>query len=296
MKQEQFAIALGFFDGVHMGHAALLEQVLQHSASPAVLTFDGHPGTLLQKDPVPLLSTAEDRRWLIQNKFHIPTVIVAEFMKIQHMDWKEFVLDYLKETLQVTHVVAGHDFRFGKGGVGTAEKLQEICKTSGMTCHIVPPVSLEDVLVSSTHIRKLLLSGEMNKANEFLGHPHTIGGTVQHGNKIGGTVLGFPTVNLSIPNGVIVPCFGVYACRVWVDEQSFYAVANVGIRPTVEETDKVVTVEGFLLDFPHQELYGQGIRVEFFHHLRNEIKFENFTALSAQIERDVQSTRDFFHI
>ncbi len=296
MKHEHLAIALGFFDGVHQGHGALLQQVAQYGKHSAVLTFDGHPGTLLQKSPAPLLSSVEDRTWLITTKYQIPQVIVADFLSIHNMDWKDFVTDYLQKQLQVTHIVAGHDFHFGKGGAGTPEKLQEICNSSGMTCHIVPPVKVDDILVSSTHIRTLLQQGELSLANKFLGHPHVLSNTVEHGNKIGAMVLGFPTVNLSIPESVIVPAFGVYACRIHVGEQVFYAVTNVGIRPTVEETEKRPTVEGFLLDFPEQELYGKSLRVEFYHYLRPEKKFDNFSMLSAQIQKDVQSTRDFFHI
>lgn len=296
MKQEHLAIALGFFDGVHQGHGALLEQVAQYAEHSAVLTFDGHPATLLQKTSTPLLSSIEDRTWLITTKYKISQVIVAEFLAIHNMDWKDFVTDYLKEQLHVTHIVAGHDFRFGKDGLGTPEKLQEICQSSGMTCHIVPPVTVDNVLVSSTHIRTLLQQGELELANKFLGHPHVLSNTVEHGNKIGSMVLGFPTVNLSIPESVIVPAFGVYACRILIENQGFYAVANVGIRPTVEETDKKVTVEGFLLDFPEEELYGRNLRVEFYHYLRPERKFDNFAMLSAQIQKDVQSTRDYFDI
>lgn len=294
-KKNALALALGFFDGVHQGHAALLQKVLQHPATSAVLTFDRHPATMLGKKTVPLLSTVADRTWLFQKKYHIEEVIVGDFMEIHTMEWEDFIQIYLKEELNVTHVVAGHDFRFGRGGIGDDIKLQETCHKLGITCEIVPPVTLEDVVISSTHIRHLMETGDMCQANRFLGHPHTLSNEVQHGNKIGSTVLGFPTVNLSIPDAVIIPAFGVYACRIWVGDRVFLAVSNVGIRPTVtEDTEKKVTVEGFLLDFPQEDLYGQQIRVEFYHHLRGEIKFADFPALTQQIARDVEATKEFF--
>ncbi|MFI3254722.1 MAG: riboflavin biosynthesis protein RibF [Eubacteriales bacterium] len=292
--KEEVALALGFFDGVHRGHGALLERVKAHSAQSAVFTFDCHPGTLLGTKSSSLLSSVEDRAWLIENNYGISKMVVAPFSAIQQMPWMTFVTEYLKEELCVTHVVAGHDFRFGRGGMGTAQRLQELCPQLGMTCDIVPPVKLDEVVISSTHIRALIQNGEMEKATSFLGHPHILSNEVEHGNQIGSQILGFPTVNLSIPEDVIVPFFGVYACRIWVGERVFHAVANVGIRPTVEEPEKKVRVEAFLLDFPEETLYGKTLRIEFHAHLRGEIAFENFMALSQQIGRDVQSTRDFF--
>lgn len=293
-KKEKIALALGFFDGVHQGHGALLQKVAEHSATAAVLTFDRHPGTLLGTKTSELLSTVEDRCWLIEKIQHISQVIVADFAAIHQMDWKDFITEYLQKELHVTHVVAGHDFRFGKGGAGTAERLEEYCNKNGMTCEIIPAVTLEKILVSSTYIRQLIQTGEMERATQFLGHPHILSNRVEHGNKIGSMVLGFPTVNLSIPDGVIIPFFGVYACRIWIGDLVFNGVANVGIRPTVEEQDKKVTVEGFILDYPGEELYGQNLRIGFYHHIRGERKFDDFSALTAQIAKDVEATRLFF--
>lgn len=299
MKQENLnkplAIALGFFDGVHLGHAALMEKVKAHPATAAALTFDQHPASSLGKNPVPLLSTVEDRCWIMEEFYQIQKVVLTEFSRIQSMSWRDFISEFLQKELCVQHVVAGHDFRFGKGGEGDTTKLQQTCAELGMTCEIIPAVSVDDQVVSSTHIRKLMEQGAMSEALHFLGHPHIISNKVQHGNKIGKNTLGFPTVNLAVPPGIAVPAFGVYACRVWVGERKFNAVTNIGIRPTVtEEDDKGITIEGFLLDFPDEALYGQTLRMEFYTHLRGEKKFDSFPELSKQIARDVQSTRDYF--
>ena len=141
--------------------------------------------------------------------------------------------------------------------------------------------------------RSLIAQGEMERATQFLGHPHILSDRVSHGKHIGGSSLGFPTVNLKIPERVIVPAFGVYATRVWFDGQCRCAVTNVGVRPTVDENDGRVTVEGFLLDFDG-DLYGHPMRMEFFKYLRGEQKFPSLQALSEEIGRNVEQTRDYF--
>ncbi|MFI3251223.1 MAG: bifunctional riboflavin kinase/FAD synthetase [Eubacteriales bacterium] len=290
MKQN--IIALGFFDGVHLGHGALLQCTTQYQGTPQVLTFDQHPSSLLQTTPTPLLSSVEDRRWLISHYYGIDRVIVCPFHEIMGMDWKDFIQNYLINQLKITHIVAGHDFRFGKGGEGTPEKLQALCVELGIGCDIVAPVLQDGVVVSSTHIRTLIAKGEMERATEFLGHPHVISNEVVHGNKIGTKTLGFPTVNLQLPDGVIPPAFGVYASRVYVDDQIFIGATNVGIRPTVE-SEGALSVETFLLDY-EGELYGRHIRVEIHQFIRPEKKFDDFPSLSQQIARDVESTRAYF--
>lgn len=291
------AIALGFFDGVHLGHGALLNQVKKQGIKSCALTFDQHPCTLLGQLCVPLLTSTVDRQWLMKQYYQVDQVMIACFSQICSMDWEAFIEEYLVKQWNVVHIVAGHDFHFGKGGLGNPEKLQEKCKQLNIQCDIISAYTLKDKIVSSTHIRKLLQSGKLEEANQFLGHPHTLSNEVQHGNKIGAEKLGFPTVNLSIPPQVIIPSFGVYACRVWIGDVSYQAVTNIGIRPTVEEeNNKEVTVEGYLLDFSGEELYGKVLRMEFYSYLREEKKFENFQALSKQIATDVESTKEYFRL
>ncbi len=295
MTHDSLALALGFFDGVHLGHGKLFQETKKYHGKSAVLTFDCHPGNHLGRNQVPLLSSIQDRKWLIATKYHIDHVIVSDFSTLCNMNWEDFVSEFLQKELSVQHVVAGHDFRFGQDGLGDTKKLAQKCEDLGITCQIIPAITMDDKIISSTQVRNLIQKGHMKEATTFLGHPHILSNTVQHGNKIGSKVLGFPTVNLSIPQDVIIPKFGVYACRIWIGKKVYLAVTNVGVRPTVtDELDKSVTVEGFLLDFPDTELYGQTLRVEFYHHLRPEMKFENFPALSAQISRDVEETRQFF--
>ena len=290
-------IALGFFDGVHKGHGALLRTVAQVAdrlgAKPCAFTFDRSPTAAITGQAVPLLSSVEDRVWLMRRYYGIEEVIVAPFDGMQKMDWQDFVSEYLQKELGAVHVVAGHDFHFGYMGKGNPQRLQEKCRELGMGCDIIQKVEQDGITISSTYIRTLIAQGEVERADQFLGHPHTLTNRVAHGKKIGTTTLGFPTVNLLIPQGVIVPAYGVYATRVWFDGQCRCAVTNVGVRPTVEDNDGHVTVEGFILDFDG-DLYGHEIRMEFYKYLRPEQKFASMQALADEIRHNAQQTRDYF--
>ena len=291
-------IALGFFDGVHLGHGALLRRVGEKAAElgavPAAVTFDTHPENLIFKTPtVPLLSSPMDRAELMRRYYGIRDVIVAHFdERMMHLPWDAFVTDYLVGEHGAVHLVAGHDFHFGYKGEGNPERLQALCQELGIGCDIIPKVSRDQITVSSTYIRTLVAQGEMERANEFLGHPHTLTDTVAHGKKLGST-LGFPTVNLRFQPGVLIPAYGVYATKVWFENgDSRPAVTNIGVRPTVDDGNKV-TVEGFILDFSG-DLYGQTVRMEFYKRLRGERKFADLTALKEEVMRNAEQTRAYF--
>lgn len=299
MQQERRVIALGFFDGVHLGHGALLRRVTEQAALmeaiPSAVTFDTHPENLILKAPtVPLLSSPLDRGELMRRYYGIRDVIVAHFdERMMRMPWREFVTDYLMKENGAVYLVAGHDFHFGYKGEGNPERLKALCDELGIGCDIIPKVERDHITVSSTYIRTLVAQGEMERANEFLGHPHTLTDTVAHGKKLGAT-LGFPTVNLRFQPGVLIPAYGVYATRVWFENgESRPAVTNVGVRPTVDDGDKV-TVEGFILDF-HGDLYGQTVRMEFYKRLRGERKFASLEALKEEVMRNAEQTRAYFN-
>lgn len=297
INQKKRVIALGFFDGVHLGHGALLHRVTetaaQIGAAACAFTFDRSPTAVLTGQDVPLLSSVEDRMWLMQRYYGIQEVIVAAFDAMMKMDWQDFITEYLVKELGVVHVVAGHDFHFGYLGKGNPQRLKEKCAQLGVGCDIIGKVERDGITISSTYIRTLVAQGEMERAREFLGHPHTLTDRVGHGRQLGSTALGFPTVNLKLPPKVIVPAYGVYATRVCFDGQTRYAVTNVGVRPTVDGGDGRVTVEGYILDFDG-DLYGHEVRMEFYHYLRGEIRFPSFEALSQEIARNVEQTREYF--
>ena len=183
--------------------------------------------------------------------------------------------------------VCGDDFRFGHKGEGDTEKLQAFCRERGLPCIIVPEQTLEGVRISSTAIRRLLENGETEKAVAFLGHPHILSGTVIPGKQLGRTI-GIPTANLALPEGLVIPKFGVYACKVWVKGETYRAVTNIGSRPTVNGTG--ITVEPWLLDFDG-DLYGKTITLEFHKFLRPEQKFPSLDALKQQISRDAEQVK-----
>lgn len=296
MGDRKRVIALGFFDGIHMGHAALLERTVQRAreigAVPSVLSFDIHPDTLVFGKEVPLINSAAGRADLIRRLFGIENVIFIHFdRRVMQMPWQEFVQTLIQE-MDAAWVVVGHDFRFGWKGEGTAQRLKDYCAEFGLGCDIIPAVTLEGRIVSSTYIRELIEAGDMERANMFLGHPHTLVDTVHYGYRLG-TKMGTPTINMRFPDGVLVPRHGVYAARAILDDGSEHmAVTNVGVRPTVSGEDRV-SVESFILDYSGN-LYDRQVRIEFFRFIRPEMKFPSVEALKAQILKDAETTRAFF--
>ena len=297
MDTQRNVIALGFFDGVHLGHGALLRRVGSRAAEldarPCAFTFDQSPAAALTGKEVPLLSGVDDRAWLMETLYGIREVIVAPFAVLRDMDWRDFVEDYLRREHGAVHVVAGHDFHFGRGGEGSPQRLAEECARLGMGCDIIPRVELDGVTVSSTHIRGLVERGELEEANRFLGHPFVLSGPVVHGSELGRT-LGTPTANLHIPPEIIVPGFGVYAGRVRLPEvEDRLAVVNIGVRPTVNAALSGVTVEPWILDFSG-DLYGRILRLELYKRLRPERRFGSVDELRAAILENAAQTRAYF--
>ncbi len=290
------AVALGFFDGVHLGHQALLRRTAERAEmlglSPALLTFDRSPREFVTGTPVPLLTTVQERSRTARALFPGMEVITVPFDRaMMTMPWEDFVV-MLSEVYRARWLVAGHDFRFGHRNSGTAALLREKAAELGLGCEIIPAVRLEGVTVSSTHIRALLERGEAAEAARFLGRPFAVSGLVRHGKRLGSSRLGAPTVNLIPDPRQLVPAFGVYAARVTVDGAARPAVTNVGVRPTVD-TDGGVTVESHLLE-PIGELYGADCRVEFLRMLRPERRFNSLEALREQIARDAEAARAYF--
>ncbi len=297
MSIKEKVIALGFFDGVHLGHAALLrrtvEAAAQRGVTPAVFTFDRPPKEVVTGVPCPLINSAEDRRELVRRLYGIQEVIMVPFdREMMTTPWDKFVTDILVGRYHAVHLVAGHDHHFGHKNQGSPELLIQKCAELGLGCDIIPKVEIGGITVSSTYIRRLVSLGQVERAMEYLGHPHILTQTVRHGRRIGHTI-GIPTVNLVPPPHVLVPGDGVYIARVCLmDGSSYAAVTNVGTRPTVNNGSDL-TVESWMLDFDGN-LYGQSIRVEFYKRLRDEIRFDSLDALKAQIAADAAATRAYF--
>lgn len=297
MKVEKTVIALGFFDGVHRGHGALLRKAAERAgelnAAPVVFTFDRSPKEFVTGKPVLLINSNDDRRDIIRRVYGIQRVIFAPFdREMMTMPWQDFITELLVKQYGAVHLVAGHDYRFGHKNEGTVERLREKCRELGLGCDIIPKVELEGITVSSTYIRTLLEQGDVERAALFLGHPHCLSQTVRHGQRLGRTI-GIPTVNLAVPAHVLTPERGVYITRAFLpDGRSCPGVTNVGTRPTVTEGD-TVSVETYLLGFDG-DLYGQSVRLDFYKRLRGEVKFPSLEALRQEILRNVAETEAYF--
>ncbi len=288
-------IALGFFDGVHLGHQALMKTTRERASAlgavPSVISFDQHPDTLVRGVPVPLINSVAGRKELIGRIGGIDDVIMIHFdERFMHTPWQDF-LRIVKEELGAVHLVIGYDFCCGWRGEGTAARIAQWCAENGLGCDAIGKVVLDGVTVSSTYIRSLVADGEMEKADRYLGHPHVLIDTVGYGYRIG-RQIGAPTINTRIPVGVIVPRHGVYATRVWLPDGAHAAVTNIGVRPTFGEGNEL-TVESNILDFSG-DLYGAQIRLEFFAFLRDERRFESAEALRREIEKNIEQTRRYF--
>lgn len=294
MEQTQRVIALGFFDGVHLGHGALLQKTAAvaraRGLTASALTFHPHPDALVHGAAPLLLNTPDERLFLMRRYYGIEELLVHPFdRRTMQQPWVEFVEEILLERYRASYLVCGYDFRFGAEGRGTASTLEAFCRERGIGFSCMDEVRIGGETVSSTRIRSLLEAGRMDEAVACLGHPHLMSGTVVSGRKLGRT-LGIPTANF-IPEGVILPKFGVYPAKVYFDEEEHLAVVNIGTRPTVE--GHRATVEPWILDFDG-DLYGKNLRLELYVFLRPEKKFPSTQALREEILKNAAQTRAFF--
>ena len=299
MEYGKRVIALGFFDGVHIGHGALLRRAMERAGQlgvdPAVISFDIPPSKTIGGAPVPLINSSLDRADIISRLYGIDDLIFLHFdHELRHMEWWRFI-EWLKSDFGAVHLVAGYDFTFGYKGAGNSALLQEKCREIGLGCDIVEKIALDGEPVSSTRIRKLLAEGQCEKANQMLGHRHLLNDVVRYGYRFGRT-LGTPTINMRFEDGVLIPRRGVYIAQAFIIKtgQWFPAVTNIGVRPTVGGQD-VVSVESHLLGFSGN-LYGKRIRVEFHKFLRPEIKFDKVEELRDQIRSDAVTTQAYFQM
>ena len=286
---KQTIYALGFFDGVHLGHQALLTQCGEladaHGCKAGAVTFTDHPDSLVSGQAPALLNTTDDRRRLLF-AFGADTVKEIPFdRELMTTHWSDFLSSLL--AIGAAGFVCGDDFRFGAGGLGTPKKLAAYCNKRGLPYAIVPEQVMDGQRISSTRIRKALEQGDIENANRLLGHSHVLTGVVIPGKQLGRTI-GFSTANLAYPAGLLIPKFGVYACMVSVDGNTYAAITNIGTRPTVN--GEGVNAEVHLLEFDG-DLYGKELTLAFCRFLRPEKKFDSLAQLKAQITEDIAQVR-----
>lgn len=292
--RKQLFMALGNFDGVHIGHRELMKQTVKLAAeqngTAGVFTFYPHPlKVLYPEQSPPLLLPLEEKLQMIED-LGLDLVLLAPFTReFAGFSPRDFVREVLCQSLQISGVVVGYNYSFGRGGLGSPELLAELGKEHGFSVKVMPPVEAEGVIVSSTVVRELLLSGEVKKASRFLGYRPFLKGEVVHGDKRGGQKMGFPTANLTIPEELLVPGNGVYAVEVVIGDTAYTGVANIGVRPTFKQDNKR-NVEVNIFDFS-ENIYGQQLKVIFVDRIRGEKAFSGMDELVKQIKQDTEKAR-----
>ncbi len=284
-------LALGNFDGVHLGHQAIFEEVMTQvkaiDGMGMVFTFDPHPATVVSPERAPQLLTTFEQKMRLVKALGIGVALRIGFTnEFAQQEPDVFIRDVLVEQIGIRHLVVGYDFRFGHRRSGTAELLRGAAETYGYGVTVVPPIIEADLTVSSSNIRQLVSAGKVADASRLLGRYYAIEGLVVEGFQRGRTI-GFPTANVESINEII-PKTGVYAVQVEWEGQVYEGVANVGYNPTFG--NDVLSVEAHLFDFD-ADLYGQSIRVAFIREIRDERKFASVDELTTQIASDAAMAR-----
>ncbi len=282
---EDTAITVGKFDGLHKGHELLTHKILQQEEiglKSLVLTFDVSPRIYLKKDTEKQLITNEERAEFLQKEC-ISYLAQCPFQdEVMPLEPEAFIA-LLVKNYHMKYMVCGTDFHFGKKGKGDVDLLRDLATKHGFTLEVVEKLKKENRDISSTFVREEIAAGNIAKGNELLGYPYFIWGKVVYGNHLG-SKIGIPTVNLLPPKDKLLPPNGVYITEVEVDNQRYYGVTNVGIKPTIEGV-RQIGVETHILDFD-QDVYGESVRVTFLERIREEMRFASIDALCEQMHRD----------
>ena len=281
-------VALGNFDGVHMGHQIIFRKVAEiagiKQGTGIVFTFEPHPLKIIAPDKVPPMLTTFKQKMKLIEKCGVDQVICAKFdEKFADQRPREFTKNILVDTIGAKEVVVGFDYAFGRGREGTVAYLKKFGKEFDFLVHVIEPVAINGHRVSSSYLRELIEDGNVEKAKEYLGRYYSIQGPVVHGYKTG-RGIGFPTANLDTSK-VQIPGTGVYAVRAIHHDKKYSGVVNIGFNPTFNR-DRL-SVEVHIFDF-HATIYGEDIEIQFIQRIRGEIEFESADALVTQIKKDIE--------
>lgn len=289
-------VTLGTFDGVHLGHTAILDKICniakQENLESVLLTFFPHPRLIVSNDSeIKMLNTMAEKAKLLKQK-GIQNFIIHQFDKLfSELSPREFVEQVLIKQLNIHKIIIGYDHKFGKNRAADFNDLIAFGKEFGFEVEEISAKQVNEVSVSSTKIRNSLLEGNISLANEYLGYSYMLSGIVVKGNQLGRTI-GFPTANIEISeNYKLIPKNGVYIVIAIVNNQTIFGMMNIGIKPTLG--DNIPSIEVHLLNFS-EDIYGQKIQVNVIERLRDEQKFESFEALKSQLEIDKTNTVDYF--
>ena len=289
--EDKLSCAIGNFDGVHAGHRKLLSLAAEKKGGitkSAVFTFSVPTSRI--KSGISLLTSPEERYPLFR-EIGIELLILADFEDIAALSHEQFARDILFDQCHVRRALCGFNFRYGRGALGNAESLKNTFAALGGTVDVLPPCRLDGHTVSSSEIREALSVGNPKRALQMLTRPYSVTSEVVRGKQLGRT-LGFPTANQRFPADRLVPKFGVYAVRVQTDTGTYFGVANVGVRPTVEHTVSA-NCETYLFDFDG-DLYGKTVKTEFLEFLRPERHFRSVDALTSAVCNDIHIAKQYF--
>lgn len=296
-KNSRSVLTVGTFDGVHLGHQAILRYLRERAEHvggvPTVVSFDPHPREVVTGERVPLLTTLEERAELLR-EHGIERFVVLPFTRdLSNLTPEDYVERVLIGTIGLREIVIGYDHRFGKNRAGDRSTLEKLGAEHGFSVDVIPEQLVQDQTVSSSAIRRLLEAGDVAGAARMLGRPYALTGTVVRGDQRGRTI-GFPTANLRVHSDrKLVPALGVYAVRVEHGDERLGGMMNVGRRPTFE-ADGAVSVEVHLFDFDG-DIYGDRLRVHFVARIRDEVKFDGVEALVARLRQDEAESRAVLH-
>ncbi|MEQ1605116.1 MAG: bifunctional riboflavin kinase/FAD synthetase [Pyrinomonadaceae bacterium] len=289
-------LTLGVFDGLHLGHQEIMRKVVDRAkavdAVATAITFDPHPRAVLHPDSAPPMLQTLDQRLANLEVLGIDQTIVIPFTReFADQPAENFLTDIIHDRLQAKEVYLGKGFAFGKDRGGNIELLRAMSEKLGFVADEVDEIQLRGMRISSSKIRKLLAGGYINLARRMLGRPYGVEGVIIRGNRRGHTI-GFPTANLK-PHNRVIPRYGVYATATLIDGSWRKSITNIGVRPTFE-SDADPSIETYVFDFDG-DLYGNVLRVRFLHRIRDERKFNGIDELKAQIEKDSNRARNYFH-
>lgn len=289
-------MTLGTFDGVHIGHKKIIEKLLQSAeetgSESLILSFFPHPRMVLQESSeIQLLNTLDEKIELL-SQTGLDHLIIHPFDEtFSRLTAEEFVSNILVERFNIGKIIIGYDHRFGRNRTANIDDLIVFGNEYGFDVEQISAQEVDAVSVSSTKIRKALLEGNMKLANEYLGYPYVLTGTVVQGKQLGRTI-GFPTANLHIAeNYKLVPKNGVYVVKSIIESQTFFGMMNIGTNPTTDNSDSV-KIEVYFFDFD-ADIYGRKIRISILHHLRDEAKFDSLDALKDAIAGDQAASQKF---
>ncbi len=294
VPKEKTAVALGLFDGVHKGHQLVISRVVDSKPQYKATVFTFKTDTVTSKGyggKIQMLINDEEK----QRRFDeqgVDYIYCSDFSSLKDMSDEDFVRKILIGKLNAGYVACGADFRFGKGAMGNAQRLCELGRKYGIKVEVVNQLVYNGEVISSTEIRNLISEGKISQANKLLGYNYGYTLYVEHGFHRGST-WDFPTINQSIPKGLVLPKFGVYCSKVTIDGEAYRGVTNIGVKPTVKENIAGPLAETFIIDFSG-DLYGQIIKIELYEFVRPERMFDSFDELKAEISRNTEFTKQYF--